>query len=196
MTPTAFWHLGRGGVETEEMSCVFQTISPKHRTRFRHVAAACMLLSLPLGGCSLFEANSTTRGNPVDIDAIKQLTPGITTTADATALLGSPTTHETFDDNSWVYISQITRPRVGRLPGVLEQRVVVLNFDAGGTLRQVKVYGLKDSKAVSMQPGTTQTPGTSASVLQQLFGNVGRFNGGGGSTGPGSGSSGGGLTGN
>ena len=178
------------------MSRVFQTISPRRRTRFRHVAAACVLLSLPLGGCSLFEANSTTRGNPVDIDAIKQLTPGTTTTADAVALLGSPTTRETFDENSWVYISQITRPRVGRLPGVLEQRVVVLNFDAGGTLRLVKVYGLKDSKAVSMAPGTTQTPGTSASILQQLFGNVGRFNAGGGSGGgSGSGSSGGGLTG-
>jgi outer membrane protein assembly factor BamE (lipoprotein component of BamABCDE complex) len=159
------------------------------------MAAACLLLSLPLGGCSLFEANPTTRGNPVGIDAIKQLTPGTTTTADATALLGSPTTRETFNENSWVYISQITRPRVGRLPGVLEQRVVVLNFDNTGTLRDVKVYGLKDAKTVDMTPGTTATPGSSASVLQQLFGNVGRFNGGGGSTGPGSGTSGGGLTG-
>jgi outer membrane protein assembly factor BamE (lipoprotein component of BamABCDE complex) len=160
------------------MSRLLQTASPRRRTRLRHaIAFAFVLASLPLAGCSLFEAQSTTRGDPIDLDSLKQLTPGVTTTADASALLGSPTAHETFDDNSWIYISQITRPRVGRLPGVLQQRVVVLNFDGGGVLRSVKVYNKGDSRAVDMAPGTTATPGASVSVLQQLFGNVGRFTG-------------------
>ena len=160
------------------MSRVFQTASPRRRTGFRRaMAVACVLAVMPLGGCSFFQAQSTTRGDPIDVDSLKQLTPGVTTTADASALLGSPTAHETFDDNSWIYISQITRPRVGRLPGVLQQRVVVLNFDGGGVLRSVKVYNKGDSRAVDMAPGTTATPGASVSVLQQLFGNVGRFTG-------------------
>ena len=160
------------------MCPVLQTASPRRRTGFRHaVAVACFAAILPLAACSLFEAPSTTRGDPVDLDSIKQLTPGVTTTADASALLGSPTAHETFDDNSWIYISQVTRPRVGRLPGVLQQRVVVLNFDGTGVLRSVKVYDKADARAVSMAPGTTATPGASVSVLQQLFGNVGRFSG-------------------
>jgi outer membrane protein assembly factor BamE (lipoprotein component of BamABCDE complex) len=160
------------------MSRLLQTASPRRRTGFRHAAAvACLIIGLPLAGCSFFQAQATTRGDPVDSDALKQLTPGTSTTADATALLGSPTAHETFDDNSWLYISQITRPRVGRLPGVLMQRVVVLNFDGNGVLKSVKVYGQADGKNVSMAPGTTATPGASASILQQLFGNVGRFSG-------------------
>jgi outer membrane protein assembly factor BamE (lipoprotein component of BamABCDE complex) len=141
------------------------------------MAVACLVVGLPLAGCSFFQAQSTTRGDPVDIDSLRQLTPGVTTQADASALLGSPTAHETFDDNSWIYISQITRPRVGRLPGVLQQRVVVLNFDGNGVLRSVKVYGKNDSRTTSMAPGTTATPGAETSVLQQLFGNVGRFSG-------------------
>jgi outer membrane protein assembly factor BamE (lipoprotein component of BamABCDE complex) len=162
------------------MSRVVQTASPRRQTGLRQAMTVAILVAgLPLAGCSLFEAQSTTRGNPVDIDSLKQLTPGVTTSADASALLGSPTAHETFDDNSWVYISQITRPRVGRLPGVLQQRVVVLNFDASGVLRSVKVYNKGDARAVDMAPGTTATPGASVSVLQQLFGNVGRFSGGG-----------------
>jgi outer membrane protein assembly factor BamE (lipoprotein component of BamABCDE complex) len=162
------------------MSRVVQTASPRRQTGLRQaMTVAILVVGLPLAGCSFFEAQSTTRGNPVDIDSLKQLTPGVTTTADASALLGSPTAHETFDDNSWVYISQITRPRVGRLPGVLQQRVVVLNFDASGVLRSVKVYNKGDARAVDMAPGTTATPGASVSVLQQLFGNVGRFSGGG-----------------
>jgi len=160
------------------MSRVLQTASPKRRTGFRHaLAVASLVIGLPLAGCSFFEAQSTTRGDPIDVDSLKQLTPGVTTTADASALLGSPTAHETFDDNSWIYISQITRPRVGRLPGVLQQRVVVLNFDGTGVLRSVKVYDKNAGRAVSMAPGTTATPGASVSILQQLFGNVGRFSG-------------------
>ena len=162
------------------MSRVFQSASPKRRTGFRHaMAVACLVAGLPLAGCSLFASQKTTRGDPVDVDSLKQLTPGVTTSADASALLGSPTAHETFDDNSWIYISQITEPRVGRLPGVLKQRVVVLNFDGSGVLRSVKVYDKADGRAVSMAPGTTATPGASVSILQQLFGNVGRFSGGG-----------------
>jgi outer membrane protein assembly factor BamE (lipoprotein component of BamABCDE complex) len=158
------------------MSRVIQTASPRRRTGLRQaLAVACLVAGLPLGGCSFFQAQSTTRGDPVDVDSLKQLTPGVTTQSDAAALLGSPTAHETFDDNSWIYISQITRPRVGRLPGVLEQRVVVLNFDGNGVLRSVKVYGKNDARAVSMAPGTTATPGASTSILQQLFGNVGKF---------------------
>jgi outer membrane protein assembly factor BamE (lipoprotein component of BamABCDE complex) len=157
---------------------VLQTISPRRRAGFRHaLAVASLVIGLPLAGCSFFQAQSTTRGDPIDVDSLRQLTPGVTTTADASALLGSPTAHETFDDNSWIYISQITRPRVGRLPGVLQQRVVVLNFDGTGVLRSVKVYNKGDGRAVSMAPGTTATPGASVSILQQLFGNVGRFSG-------------------
>jgi outer membrane protein assembly factor BamE (lipoprotein component of BamABCDE complex) len=160
------------------MSRVFHTASPKRRTGFRQaMAIACVVASLPLAGCSFFQAQSTTRGDPIDLDSLKQLTPGVSTSGDAAALLGSPTAHETFDDNSWVYISQITRPRVGRLPGVLQQRVVVLNFDSSGVLRSVKVYNKGDGRDITMAPGTTATPGASASILQQLFGNVGRFSG-------------------
>lgn len=175
---------GRGRGKTEELSRVFQTASPRRPTGLRRATAvACLVIGLPLAGCSFFQAQSTTRGDPVDTDAIKQLTPGTTTAADVTALLGSPTARETFDDNSWIYISQITRPRVGRLPGVLQQRVVVLNFDNNGVLQHVKVYDKADSKNVTMAPGTTPTPGAQASVLQQLFGNIGRFSGAGNDTG-------------
>ena len=141
------------------MSRVSETASPQRQTGFRRAAAiACLVLSLPLAGCSFFEAQSTTRGNPIDSDAIKQLVPGTTTTADATALLGSPTTRETFNDNAWVYISQITRPQVGRLPAVLKQRVVVLNFDQNGVLQKVNVYDKGNAKNVTMAPGSTPTP--------------------------------------
>lgn len=132
-----------------------------------------------VGGCSYFQAPAQVRGNLVDREALKELTPGTSTRADATALLGSPTAKATFDDNQWIYIGERTRPEIGRTEGVLSQQVVLLTFDTQGVLRDVKQLDKGDAVPVSMVSRATPSPGSEASVLQQLLGNVGRFNPGG-----------------
>ena len=136
------------------------------------VLSACLLL----GGCSIFEAKSQLRGNRVDADQLKELVPGTSTRADVTALIGSPTAKATFDDNTWLYVSEVTKPRVARTLGVLSQNVVVLSFNDQGVLQEVKHLDQEDSVPVSIEARTTPSPGTEASFLQQLFGNIGRFN--------------------
>ncbi len=144
----------------------------------RNVAAACAV-SLVLCGCSLFEAPIITRGNMVDPDLLKELVPGTSGRADVVALIGSPTTRATFEDNIWIYVGQKTQSRVGRTPGLRDQEVVVLTFDNGGVLRDVKRLNEDDAKQVAMASGSTPSPGSEASFLQQLLGNVGRFSAGG-----------------
>jgi outer membrane protein assembly factor BamE (lipoprotein component of BamABCDE complex) len=134
--------------------------------------AGCLLL----GGCSFFEAQSQLRGNRVDAEQVKELVPGTSTRADVTALIGSPTAKATFDDNTWLYISEVTRPRIGRVQGVLSQNVVVVSFNAQGVLRDVQTLNQDDSVPISVVARATPSPGTEASFLQQLFGNIGRFN--------------------
>jgi outer membrane protein assembly factor BamE (lipoprotein component of BamABCDE complex) len=136
------------------------------------VLFGCLLL----GGCSIFEAQSQLRGNRVDADQLKELVPGTSTRADVTALIGSPTAKATFDDNTWLYVSEVTKPRVARTLGVLSQNVVVLSFNDQGVLQDVKHLDQEDSVPVSIVARTTPSPGTEASFLQQLFGNIGRFN--------------------
>lgn len=131
---------------------------------------------LTLGACSLFEAPPMIRGNKIDSEQLKELTPGTSTRADVTALIGSPTVRAAFDDNTWIYISETTQPRVGRTLAVLAQEVVVLKFDGQGVLRNVETKDKADSLPVDVVSRTTPSPGTQASFLQQLFGNVGRFN--------------------
>jgi len=114
--------------------------------------AAPLLLGAMVSGCSLVDAPKQLRGNRVDVDQIKELVTGTSTRADATSLLGSPTAKATFDDNTWIYIGEVTRTRVGRAPGVLQQDVVVLNFDQGGVLRGVKRLNQDDGRSVSAGP--------------------------------------------
>ncbi len=116
------------------------------------------------------------RGNKVDPESLKELTPGTSTKADVTAVIGSPTARDTFDDNTWLYISELTQQRIGRVLGEIKQNVVVLNFDDKGVLKSIQKYDKADSLPVTVIARTTPSPGTEASFMQQLLGNIGRFN--------------------
>lgn len=137
------------------------------------------LLAL-LGGCSMMPSFLTyppqIRGNMVDAETLKQLVPGTSTRDDVMALIGSPTTKATFDDNTWLYIGEITKPVVAGTQADLDQQVVALTFDAQGVLRTVETKTADDGLPVSMASGATPSPGSEATFMQQLLGNVGRFN--------------------
>ena len=146
-------------------------------TAARGRAARLLLVGcLLVGGCSFFEAKPQLRGNRVDPDQLKELVTGTSTRTDVTALIGSPTARATFDDNTWIYISEVTRPRIARVQGVLSQDIVVLSFNEQGVLQDVKRLNQEDALPVTVVARTTPSPGTEASFLQQLFGNIGRFN--------------------
>ena len=159
------------------------------QTRQRRLAA--VLLTIGLAGCSLFESKEQIRGNKIDADQMKELTLGTSTRTDVTALLGSPTMHASFDDNTWLYVSMVTRPRIGGTQAIEEQHVVVLTFDNKGVLAAMKTKNQDDAQPVVVVDRTTPSPGSKASFLQQLFGNIGRFSAAGIGTGGGSGPSGG-----
>lgn len=137
------------------------------------------VLALSASGCDVVEHPPQVRGQQVQADQLKELVPGTATQADVTSLLGTPTAHATFDNNSWLYIFEVTRPRVGSLPGVEDQQVVTLHFDQGGILRSIEKRGPDDAKSVSMNDRITPSPGSNASFTQQLFGNIGRYSPGG-----------------
>ena len=145
----------------------------------RQMLVALGMLTL-LGGCSssvnVFRAPETLHGNRVDEYRLAELVPGTSTQADVTALIGSPTAKASFDPNTWLYVSEVTRTRIAQTPGVSNQAVVALSFDNGGVLRGIKKLDTADALPTTIVARATPAPGTSASFLQQLFGNVGRFN--------------------
>jgi len=153
-------------------------------------------LAVSLGGCHvlhIFDPTHVRRGELIEAESLKDLTPGVSTRADATSVLGTPTAHATFDDNTWIYITQITSTRIARTPGITMQEVLLLKFDPRGTLVSIRELDKGDGKQIAMAPGATASPGSQASFLQQLLGNVGKFTPAGlpgsGTSGPGSGNS-------
>jgi outer membrane protein assembly factor BamE (lipoprotein component of BamABCDE complex) len=138
------------------------------------------LVALPLlGGCHTFDVFSfppQARGAEIDPDQLAQLVPGTSTRKDVAALLGTPTTKASFDDNTWIYISQITRPVIAATQGVLHQHVYVVTFDGAGTLTRIAQKDRADALPVQVVQRTTPSPGSEATFMQQLIGNIGRFN--------------------
>ena len=147
-------------------------------SRFCRISVA-LGLCVVVTACGWFLPPPQTRGNRVEQDQLRELVPGITTKADVTALIGSPTQKAMFDENTWLYITEVTRPRLGQTLGLLDQGVVVLNFNDHGLLTGVKTATQKDAIPTSIASRTTPSPGTEASFMQQLLGNIGKFNAGG-----------------
>ena len=141
----------------------------------RPSALTVLLLAGLAGGCSVVTYPSQVRGNRVEPGQLTNLVPGTSTRADVTSLLGSPTAKATFDDNTWLYISEVTQPRVGRVQGINSQDVVALTFNDSGVLQSVKTMTQKDAKPVNVVSRSTPSPGSEATFMQQLLGNVGRF---------------------
>ncbi len=125
-----------------------------------------------LGACS---GQTAVRGNMVDLEDVEEIKSGEFTRDDVAALLGSPSATSTFEDKRWYYIGQKTEQVAFMKPEVIDRRVLVVDFDGNGTVAETKLYGLEDGQVIDMVARTTPTEGRDLTLLQQLFGNLGRF---------------------
>ncbi|TCH96373.1 outer membrane protein assembly factor BamE [Roseococcus sp. SYP-B2431] len=156
----------------------------------RNPLLGALLLAAPaLAGCAylppapelprnVFSTPIIPRGHAVSEEQIQQITPGVTTRSDVQALLGSPSQTSTFTDDNWYYFSSSTQLRPARTLAVRDERVVAINFNPQGTVAAVREIGQTDMPRVSFVSRETPTPGNDRSILQALFGNIGRFNAG------------------
>jgi outer membrane protein assembly factor BamE (lipoprotein component of BamABCDE complex) len=132
-----------------------------------------------LGACAVFESPVIARGNRPTEDQIRDISVGVHTRNDVRTLLGSPTSSSTFGDRSWFYISSKTHVRPMRHQGISDPETVAIDFDDRGVVRQVRVLTEADMPTVTMVSRETPTPGNERTLLQALFGNIGRFGTGG-----------------
>ncbi|WP_297489202.1 outer membrane protein assembly factor BamE [Acidocella sp.] len=137
-------------------------------------ALCTVLLGLP--GCAVFSDAPHYRGIAVTPHDLSELTPGLSQQADVEAVLGPPTFTPQFDQNDWVYVSQVTKMRIGRTEGVKKQHVVIVAFNDSGVMQSVTEKDLKDAVRVPMDQTTTPVPGGKAGLIQQLIGGVGSYN--------------------
>jgi outer membrane protein assembly factor BamE (lipoprotein component of BamABCDE complex) len=149
-------------------------------------AAAALSAAMILAGCA---ATVEQRGNLPPRDELAEIHPGKTTKDQVVKILGSPSSVGVFDDKSWYYISRRTSRVAFFDPSVLDQEVYIVDFNNDGVVQAVDRKTLKDGRDITPVARTTPAPGRQLTFLEQIVGNLGRFNGGGGGA-PSSGGSG------
>lgn len=139
------------------------------------LAAALLAAGLALGGCNL--GFTETRGFVPSEDDLARLEPGRQTREDVQQLLGTPASQGVFDaEQSWYYIVRKTYRFAFMEPDLLEQRVVVVQFDGEGQLAEVRRYSVEDGIIIDPVTRVTPSPGKELTFIEQLIGSVGKFN--------------------
>jgi outer membrane protein assembly factor BamE (lipoprotein component of BamABCDE complex) len=126
---------------------------------------------LIVSGCTPVVAN---RGNMVDPDVLAEVKTGSSTREDVATKLGSPSHVAPFDETTWYYIGRRTEQYSFFRPNVTDQQVVMVKFDDQGIVKTVETLDKNVARDVHVVSRETPTYGRETTLLQELFGNVGR----------------------
>jgi outer membrane protein assembly factor BamE (lipoprotein component of BamABCDE complex) len=137
--------------------------------------------------------NIDVRGSQISPEVLAEITPGRNTRSDVVALLGTPATTAPFSDDSWYYVGGKIERWAFFKPEELERQVVEIDFDKDGKVKNIRQLGLQDGRQIDIATAETPTAGKDLTVLEQLLGNVGKFNPVKGKSGSGGGGPGGGM---
>ncbi len=132
-----------------------------------------LTLLVILTGCATYD----NRGHFIEPDQLAHIQVGITTKEQVAELLGTPSSVSTFGNKTWLYMSETTQRRAFLSPLVLKSNTTRIEFDEQGKVTVIDSLTELDHQVISHVNRSTPTSGYSDSVLKQIFGNIGRFNG-------------------
>ena len=140
----------------------------------KNIVLPLIILSLTsLTACTPMTA---TRGNMLEDYQLKEVLAGVDGKDDVVRKIGSPTTVSTFDENTWYYMGQKTQKKGIMDPKVIDEKIVVVTFAAADG----KVLAVKEQKdgreEIPIVQRTTPVSGNDFTFVQQMLGNVGKFN--------------------
>lgn len=134
--------------------------------------AFSLLLLLFIPACTPVTSQ---HGNMLEDFQIQEVKAGEHTRSDVLRLLGSPTTQSTFNPNIWYYLGQESQKRGILDQQITDERIVVVMFNKDGVVDAIQEV---DSERENIPYARTKTPthGNDLTFMQQLLGNLGRFN--------------------
>jgi outer membrane protein assembly factor BamE (lipoprotein component of BamABCDE complex) len=151
------------------------TLRPISLRRLRQMNA---MIALALAGLLLScTPQIDNHGNAVDLENLVELEPGKTRKTRVSALLGAPSTMSDYGQDTWIYIGSKIKTVAFFQPEVVNRWVIYITFGADGVINSIGKLSDADGKKIEFVSRETPTAGQRITLLQQLIGNVGRFNG-------------------
>ncbi len=117
------------------------------------------------------------RGRVIEAEDVQALKVNQTREPEVKLRLGTPSMTSMFaDSHTWYYVSEITETKAFFRPRIMERQVYVLRFDNDGLLTAMNELQARDGQPIHFAKEETPTAGEELTVVQQLIGNVGKFN--------------------
>ncbi len=149
-------------------------IRRRHQRRTRAATRLAIALTAALAAVAC-QPRVDTHGFMPNPELIAQVEPGVQDKVGVANVLGTPSTVATFDQNTWYYITQKSRRFAFFKPEIVDQQVLVIKFDDADVVSEIHLYTIEDGLIVDPVSRKTPTVGKELTLLQQLFGNIGRF---------------------
>ncbi len=152
----------------------------QYALRLKHTltgkAARAVMMALVIGGlssaCSPIRDH---RGYVMSKDRLNQIDIG-STKEDVETALGSPSSTSTIDGQTYYYISSTVEQNMFFAPKITDRKILAIKFDDTETVAKIANYGLKDGVVFDFISRKTPTRGKELTIIQQMFGNLGKFN--------------------
>ena len=141
------------------------------------------LTAFTTAGCATRQIQNN-QGYIADEELANSVQPGVDNKESVARALGRPTLESQWDPNVWYYVSRNTRQLAFARPVPHTQRVIIVRFAPDGSVAAVERRGMEQVANISPNPDKTPTLGKEASMLEDLFGNIGSVGAGGGGGGP------------
>jgi outer membrane protein assembly factor BamE (lipoprotein component of BamABCDE complex) len=90
--------------------------------------------------------------------------------------LGSPSSQSAFGTETWYYISGRKEAQAFFKPEVVKQDVIRIEFDQAGMVSKVETFDENSRQDLRYVKRTTPTEGHTLGFVEQILGNIGRFN--------------------
>ena len=143
--------------------------------RVLKAAAAASLAAGVAFGTAACDRKVAVRGNMPDPEVVLEVQPGYSNRNEVLQVLGSPSTVSTFQDDTWFYIGYRTEQFAFLEPEVVDRSVLVVAFNDAGVVDDTRLYTVEDGQIIDPVSRETPTEGRELTILQQLFGNIGKF---------------------
>ena len=131
-----------------------------------------ILCSVLMMACSPMTA---TRGNFLEPEDVSRIQPMVSTDYDVLNILGTPTAKAVFDDNTWYYVGLKTEKESFFDEKVTDRKIYQVTFDDSKFVKSITEIDDKPMD-VPIASRTTPTSGNEVTALQQILGNIGKFN--------------------
>lgn len=129
-----------------------------------------LAVGLTVGACT---PRVDLRGHVPNPEALAEIEKGRHTRDQVAEMLGTPSSIGTFEDDRWYYVTRKTETLAFYDAELVEQRVVIVEFDEAGFVKDVTTHGAENAREIELVERETPTKGREFGFFEQILGNVG-----------------------